>query len=178
MFRGYRAVPVAFSGLLALTVATFQSAWLGDPTAHVETYLALWVGAALLSMLATAVEMLLDNKRRRSPLALQTTWLALGQFMPSVVAGGLLLLVLTLHARESLWMLPGLWALLFSLGIFASYRLLPRHLLGGGVLHGRRRRLPGPWPRGTVALDDGGAVRRRPAVRRRGTLLDPGTQRC
>ena len=25
-----------------------------------------------------------------------------------------------------LWMLPGLWSILFSLGIFASYRLLPR----------------------------------------------------
>jgi len=126
LFRGYRAVPVAFSGLLALLVAAFQSAWLGDPAAHVELYLALWVGTALLSMIATAVEMWLDSKRRRSPLALQTTWLALGQFVPCVVAGGLLLAVLLIHARDSLWMLPGLWALLFSLGIFASYRLLPR----------------------------------------------------
>ena len=126
VFRGYRAVPVAFSGLLALGVAAFQSAWLGDPQAHIEAYLALWVGAAVLSMLATAIEMMLDSKRRSSRLALQTTWLALGQFVPCVVAGGLLLVVLLLHARDSLWMLPGLWALLFSLGIFASYRLLPQ----------------------------------------------------
>jgi hypothetical protein len=126
VFRGYRAVPVAFSGVLALAVAAFQSAWLGDPSAHIEAYLAWWVGAALLSMAATAIEMLLDHKRRRSRLALQTAWLALGQFAPCVVAGGLLLVVLWVHARDALWMLPGLWALLFSLGIFASHRLLPR----------------------------------------------------
>jgi hypothetical protein len=126
VFRGYRAVPVAFSGVLALGVAAFQTAWLGDVAANVETYLALWVGAALLSMAGTAVEMVFDNRRRRSRLALQTTWLALGQFVPCVVAGGLLLVVLVAHARDSLWMLPGLWSLLFSLGIFASYRLLPR----------------------------------------------------
>src|SRR5947207_11125808 len=82
VFRGYRAVPVAFSGLLALGVAAFQSAWLGDAAAHIEAYLALWVGAALLSMLATAVEMLLDSQRRRTSLVFETAWLALGQFLP------------------------------------------------------------------------------------------------
>lgn len=52
--------------------------------------------------------------------------LAVGQFAPSVVAGGLLMFVLAWFAPENLWMLPGLWSLLFGLGIFASYRLLPR----------------------------------------------------
>src|SRR5437016_2698218 len=99
VFRGYRAVPIAFSGLLALGVAAFQTAWLSDPMSHIEAYLALWVGAALLSMAATAVEMMLDNRCRRSWLAFETTWLALGQFVPCIVAGGLLLLVLWLHAR-------------------------------------------------------------------------------
>ena len=36
-------------------------------------------------------------------------------------------------------MLPGLWQILFSLGVFASYRLLPSGDLGGrGVLSGLR----------------------------------------
>jgi hypothetical protein len=34
--------------------------------------------------------------------------------------------VLLYHAPECLWMLPGLWSILFSLGIFASWRLLPK----------------------------------------------------
>ena len=31
VFRGYRAMPVAFSGLLALTTAGFQAVWLPEP---------------------------------------------------------------------------------------------------------------------------------------------------
>ena len=41
LFRGYRALPVAFSGLTALLVAGFQQVWLPDPTHNVTAYLAL-----------------------------------------------------------------------------------------------------------------------------------------
>jgi hypothetical protein len=126
VFRGYRALPVAFSGVLALTVALFQQVCLPDPSQHVHAYLSLWVGAALVSMLATGVEMVLHYRRSASPLARHMTLLAVGQFFPCIAVGGLLMCVLVGYAPESVWMLPGLWALLFSLGIFASYRLLPR----------------------------------------------------
>jgi len=126
VFRGYRAVPVAFSGVLALAVAFFQQMWLPDPAHNLTVYLSTWVGAALVSMLATFLEMVLHYRRVQSHLTRETTWLAIGQFLPCVAVGGLLMFVLVVYAPESLWMLPGLWALLFSLGIFASYRLLPR----------------------------------------------------
>lgn len=126
VFRGYRAVTVAFSGVLALIVAGLQSVWLPRPEEHIAGYLALWVGAAILSMLVTGLEMLWRGRHASSPMTMVTTILALGQFVPAVVAGGLLMFVLALFARDCLWMLPGLWSILFSLGIFASYRLLPR----------------------------------------------------
>jgi hypothetical protein len=125
VFRGYRALPVALSGLLALGVAAFQQVWLPDPTRNVFAYLTLWVGAAVISLLATGVEMVLYYRRAVSPLARQTIWLAVGQFLPCLAAGGAVLFAVAAHAPESLWMLPGLWQILFSLGIFASYRLLP-----------------------------------------------------
>jgi hypothetical protein len=36
-------------------------------------------------------------------------------------------------APETLWMLPGLWQVLVSLGVFASVRLLPRTIALGGA---------------------------------------------
>jgi hypothetical protein len=135
VFRGYRALPVAFSGLLALTVAGCQALWLPDPSQHVAAYLALWVGAALVSMLATGLEMALHLRRAASSLTRQTVLLALGQFTPSIVAGGLVMYAIAGHAPENLWMLPGLWALLFSLGVFASYRLLPPATFWVGVFY-------------------------------------------
>jgi hypothetical protein len=41
--------------------------------------------------------------------------------------------VLYRFAPQSLWMLPGLWQIVFSLGIFASCRSLPRPMFGAGV---------------------------------------------
>jgi hypothetical protein len=47
----------------------------------------------------------------------------------------MLTLVLVRSAPESLWMLPGLWQVLYSLGIFASCRLLPRATFGVAVFY-------------------------------------------
>ncbi len=126
VFRGYRAMPVAFSGLLAFAAAGFQTVWIPDPTQEIFAYLTLWIGAALLSAIAAGVEMAVRAKNSASPWTREITWLAVEQFVPCLIAGGLLTVVLVRSAPEELWMLPGLWQVLFSLGVFASCRLLPR----------------------------------------------------
>jgi hypothetical protein len=125
-FRGYRAATVAFSGFVALSAGVVQSAVIRDAQSDVAPYLTLWCGAALLCLVATGVEMAVRARRNASICATELTWLAVEQFLPSVVAGGLLTFVVARFAGGDVWMLPGLWAMLFSLGIFASYRLLPR----------------------------------------------------
>ncbi len=126
VFRGYRAVPVAFSGLLALAAAAIQAAWITNPAEEMPAYLALWVGAAAASAIGAGTEMTLRARQSLSPWRREITWLAMEQFLPCLVAGGLLTFVLVQFAAESLWMLPGLWQILYSLGVFASCRLLPR----------------------------------------------------
>jgi len=135
VFRGYRALPVALSGFLALGAAGVQTVCIPDPAQQIGAYLTLWIGAAVLSILATTVEMILNCRRSHSPLTQELTWLAVSQFLPCTVAGGLVTFVLVGYARETLWMLPGLWAVLFSLGIFASYRLLPRATFWVGLFY-------------------------------------------
>jgi len=58
---------------------------------------------------------------------------AIEQFIPAGVAGILLTVVLFRFAPQSLWMLPGLWQIVFSLGIFASCRSLPRPMFAAGI---------------------------------------------
>jgi hypothetical protein len=135
VFRGYRALPVAFSGLLALAAAGVQAVWLADPLNELPAYLTLWVGAAAVSALAAGTEMAMRHRRSPSSWARATTWLAVEQFLPCVIAGALLTLVLVLFAPDAVWLLPGLWQILFSLGIFASYRLLPRPIFGVAVFY-------------------------------------------
>jgi hypothetical protein len=134
VFRGYRALPVAFSGVMALVATAAQAFWLPEPLQNISAYLFLWAGAAAISMLATGIEMTL-SLRASSELERSKTWLAVSQFLPSVFAGALLSVVLANHAPAGLWMLPGLWSMFFSLGIFASYRLLPPATFWVGVFY-------------------------------------------
>ena len=129
VYRGFRSVPVAFSGVLAWAAAIAQAIWIPDPSRDITSYLTLWIGAAAIGIASAGVEMVL-RARHSSRWAREHTWLAVEQFLPCVVAGGLTTLVLARGAESVLWMLPGLWSILFALGVFASRRLLPRATLG------------------------------------------------
>jgi predicted benzoate:H+ symporter BenE len=48
------------------------------------------------------------------------------QFLPSVGVGGLIALVFVCFIPSAAWMIPGLWQVVFSLGVFASCRFLPK----------------------------------------------------
>jgi hypothetical protein len=135
VFQDYRAMPVAFSGLLALAAAGFQVVWIPDPAEHLIVYLVLWIGAAVVSAVGAGTEMGLRSRQSASPWSRQITWLAVEQFVPSLVAGALLTVIIARSATESVWMLSGLWQILFSLGIFALCRLLPQAMFGVAVFY-------------------------------------------
>lgn len=126
VFRGYRAATTGFTAVVAALAACAQALWVPDAAKNLDGYLALWCGAAALCVIVVAVEMLLRCRRSESPLQRQMTLLAVDQFVPSVVAGGLLTWVVRDAAPDAAGLLPGLWAILFSLGVFASRRFLPR----------------------------------------------------
>jgi hypothetical protein len=125
LFRGYRAAPVAFSGLLAVVAAVAQSLWLPAPGENLGAYLALWIGAAVLSATAAAAGMIDRRRRAASAWNREVTSLAIEQFAPSVLAGLAVTAVIATKLPELAGLLPGLWQIFFSLGIFASSRLLP-----------------------------------------------------
>lgn len=132
-FRGYRAAPIAFSGLLAWVGAAYQYVLLPNAAADPARYLTLWFGLAFLSLLVTGLVIALHYRHSTGTVTRSNTRVAIGQFVPSLGAGGLLTLVLYRHAPDTLWMLPGLWSMLFSLGVFASYRVLPHATFWVGV---------------------------------------------
>jgi len=140
-FRGYGPATFAITGLLALIAALGQALWLKDPAGHVGTWLGLWVCVAAVSAAIIGFEMVTRSRRIHSDLADAMIRTAVEQFLPSAAAGGLMTAVLAWVAPQSLPLLPGLWQITFSLGVFASCRFLPRRLalvgawyLGSGLL--------------------------------------------
>lgn len=126
VYRGYRSVPVAVSGLLALAAGLAQ-VWLIDaPLNHPGLYVALWVGAAGLSVVAAGGEIITRYRRTESATERARTRQAVGQFAPCLLAGGLLTAAIVTSADRYVPLLPGIWCVLFSLGVFASLRVLPK----------------------------------------------------
>ena len=132
-FRGYGPATIATTGGIALLTAFLQSRWLTDPTAQPLTFFASWAIAALLSAILIWIEMRARSHRHHSGLADAMIYQAVEQSLPAGVAGVLLAFVLWKFSPETLWMLPGLWQLLVSLGIFASIRSLPRTVALAGA---------------------------------------------
>jgi hypothetical protein len=110
-----------------------QSQWLETPAHSINTYLAIWMATAAMSLIAISIETITRARRLYSGLAVEMIHSAAEQFLPAIVAGLLLTVVLWRSAPQSLWMLPGLWQLIFSLGVFSSCRVLPPQMFAVGV---------------------------------------------
>ena len=125
-FRGYGPVSVASSGVLALAVAAAQARWVQSSEHDLRVFLLVWISTAAVALSLSALETVFRVRRVHSGLALEMIQAAAEQFLPCIVVGLLLTVALMRVAPQDSWMLPGLWAVIFSLGVFASCRFLPR----------------------------------------------------
>src|SRR5258708_2049023 len=132
-FRGYGPATIAATGGLALFTALLQFLWLDDPTGHPVVFFSGWAATALVSGAMIWIEMRARSRRHHSGLADAMVRQAVEQFLPAGVAGASLAAMLWKFAPETLWMLPGLWQVFVSLGVFASVRSLPRTVALGGA---------------------------------------------
>lgn len=128
-FRGYGPTTVAITGGLAAAAAIAQGLWLKAPLERLPLYLSLWITTAVVSVIVVGIETSARTRRVHSGLAQEMIQAAAEQFLPAGLAGALLTAAVTRFAPESIWMLPGLWQIVFSLGVFASGRFLPRPML-------------------------------------------------
>src|ERR1700730_9330663 len=132
-FRGYGPAAIAATGGLALLTALIEFLWLDDPTRHPLEFFAGWAAAALVSAGVIWTEMQARSRRHHSGLADAMIHQAVEQSLPAGIAGILLAVTLWKFAPETLWLLPGLWQVLVSLGVFASVRSLPRTVALAGA---------------------------------------------
>jgi len=133
-FRGYGPATIAISGILALLVAAVQAQWMAKHAkADLWIWLGVWTATAAVSLILTGTETFARARRVHVGLAKEMVQAAVEQFLPAVMVGFLLTVVMTRVAAQECWMLPGLWELIFSLGVFASCRFLPRQTFAVGV---------------------------------------------
>ena len=131
-FRGYGPATLAGTAGLALLAAAMQTRLAPDPANRLGPYLSIWIWTAVASAALIGVQMQLRTRRIHSGLADEMIRMAVEQFLPSAVAGALVTVVLVRYVPSATWMLPGLWQIVFSLGVFSSCRFLPRAMVAAG----------------------------------------------
>ena len=132
-FRGYGPLTLSATAGMALAAAGMQALWIPNPAAHIRIYLAIWIWTAVSATVLIGVQTITRTRRMHSGLADEMLHMAIEQFLPSVLAGALITTVLFLYAPSALWLLPGIWQVIYSLGVFASCRFLPRRLMIAGA---------------------------------------------
>jgi hypothetical protein len=122
LYRGYSALAVAYTGLWALVGSGLEYMSVLDDRPH--GHVALWVAIALFASFPVAARMLWTYYHS-DPLAQEETRNVTSHFVLCLTAGVLVTATLVGTSSEVLARLPGIWMILFSLGIFASRPHLP-----------------------------------------------------
>jgi hypothetical protein len=132
-YRGFRPVPVAITGFSAFLAALIQPYWVAadDPFGFVE----YWSMVAFVNVLFMALFLVYDYVHRETYLERQKARNVLLQFGPALAAGMLATAVIYRFEGEILFFLPGLWCLIFSLGVFACRPYFPANTFWLGVYY-------------------------------------------
>jgi hypothetical protein len=121
----YRWITVTAGGIVAVAAALLQHVWLAHPAEHPDAFVVLWVCVAALNVAIIGAEMVVRWVRCDSEFARRQMLIAVQQFSPCLIVGALLTAAIRTARPEYASLYPALWSILFSLGIFASWRFLP-----------------------------------------------------
>ncbi len=124
VYRGWRSVPVACSGLIGIGAAAWQTA--DSPTRDAASFVRYWLAVGAVALLVGCSEIAWRYAARATAEERSRARRVLGQFLPALIAAAMTTSALVGRDRQLVSLLPGLWALFFGVGIFATRPNIPR----------------------------------------------------
>ena len=146
-YRGFRSVATGISVLIVAVGVWFESFWVDPSAVQVDRYLTIWIGVAIVSALAGLIEMLIRSRVSGNRLVGKMHWALARQIAPCFLVGIAVTFLIGAHAYEQsgsvdgeltkgagmIWALPGLWTMIYSLGVFNCRSHLPTQALGVAI---------------------------------------------
>ena len=124
VYRGFRSLPVALSGAVGLLAAVVEPRFVAAGVSAVQVR--YWLCAAIVCGLIGGGPTIVNFLWRDDAFARRRTLRVLGQFAPALVAGWGITLAISRFHQGPTFLLPGLWSVVFGLGVFAARPYLPR----------------------------------------------------
>ena len=124
VYRGWRALPVALSGVTGLAAAWLQPA---APSGAIEPrgWVVYWLGTAMIALGIGCARLLRQYLKEESTAEKRRTQEVLSQFLPALAVAAVITVGVMRTDPAHAGLLPGLWAACFSLGIFSARPCLP-----------------------------------------------------
>jgi hypothetical protein len=139
-YRGFRSGAVGISVGLLFVGAWAEKTWVTDASVDVDRYLTVWFCVAVASAVLALVEMLIRARISKNELVAKMHWSLARQIAPSLLVGFVLTLLIAAHTLEQpegsndlMWALPGVWSMIYGLGLFSCHKHLPSQALGVAV---------------------------------------------
>jgi type IV secretory pathway TrbD component len=140
LFYGYKPGIVMSVGIVAFIMAAVQT-WLIVPASDMIFLIQWFIAGSVISIIIFG-NILFNYLKSKSNFEIQQMSRVFLQFVPSLAAGFIITSVLFFLDNSAIKYLPGLWAILFSLGIFSMRPYLPRmvgyvalfYLIAGGIM--------------------------------------------
>ncbi|MEM9413293.1 MAG: hypothetical protein AAGA30_19445 [Planctomycetota bacterium] len=131
-YRGFRSIAIGISALFVMSGAVVQLRI--DVTRRPGTYLNTWLCVALASLVVAVIEMIVRGRVSNDLAVWKMHGRVAMSLLPSFLVGALITAVVILDPYRSMvklnydnmWLLPGIWSMIYSLGLFASCNLLHR----------------------------------------------------
>ena len=99
----------------------------------IEAYLITWIVTAILAALVVAVEITYRAPKHHACMSPSMIFSIIQQFLPIGAAGAAVSITLLKFTPEALWILPGLWQVLVSIGMLTAVRILPASIVWVGA---------------------------------------------
>lgn len=122
--HGFGPVSVFLTGLIAVIAAIIQPLIIQQEGPLL--FVIYWSAVALLALIIAGCGIMYGIFYQKSLYERRKALTAIGQLLPCLVAGAGFTLILVNEKSPFIGYLPGIWVILFSLGIFASRPYLPR----------------------------------------------------
>ena len=123
VYRGWRAIPVALSGLVGVAAAVALTA--RETNTDAGTFVRTWLAVGIVALAVGCAEIGWRYASRANALERRRTRVVMRQFLPGLVAGVVLSLALVRLNPAGVAAVPGVWAICFGLAIFAARPCLP-----------------------------------------------------
>lgn len=124
IYAGVRAKPVLLSAFLGLVAGCMQDRIIPSPDAL--QFVCYWITSAVLCAAVAASGAVMAYIFYDDHLGRRHAHIVASQLVPSLAAGIFVVLALLPQLHQCIGLFPGLWAILYALGLFSVRPYMPR----------------------------------------------------